>query len=42
MTYLLDGKEYEIVVPPEENYFGNNNFYYKCFIAVKESSNDPD
>lgn len=39
---VIDGKEYEIVVPPEENYFGNNNFYYKCFIAVKESSNDPD
>lgn len=39
---LLDGKEYEIVVPPEDNMFGPNNFYYKCFIAVKETSNDPD
>ena len=37
-----DGKEYEIVVPPEDNYFGDNNFYYKCFIAVKEVANDPD
>ena len=34
--------EYEIVVPPEDNYFEDKNFYYKCFIAVKEVSNDPD
>lgn len=39
---LIDGKEYEIVVPPEDNYFEGKNFYYKCFIAVKETSNDPD
>ena len=39
---LKDGKEYEIVVPPEDNYFEDKNFYYKCFIAVKEISNDPD
>lgn len=39
---LKDGKEYEIVVPPEDNYFEDKNFYYKCFIAVKETSNDPD
>lgn len=37
-----DGKEYEIVVPPEDNMFDGLNFYYKCFIAVKEDSNDPD
>lgn len=39
---LKDGKEYEIIVPPEDNYFEDKNFYYKCFIAVKEISNDPD
>lgn len=39
---LKDGKEYEIVVPPEDNYFEDKNFYYKCFIAVKEICNDPD
>lgn len=39
---LQDKKEYEIVVPPEDNYFDGINFYYKCFIAVKEGSNDPD
>lgn len=39
---LKDGKEYEIIVPPEDNYFEDKNFYYKCFIAVKETSNDPD
>lgn len=39
---LLDGKDYEIVVPPEDNQFDGKNFYYKCFIAVKEDSNDPD
>lgn len=38
----IDGKEYEIVVPPEDNYFDGLNFYYKCFIAVKEVFNDPD
>lgn len=37
-----DGKEYEIVVPPEDNIFDGRNYYYKCFIAVKEISNDPD
>ena len=37
-----DGKDYEIVVPPEDNYFDGINFYYKCFIAVKEKDNDPD
>lgn len=37
-----DGKDYEIVVPPEDNYFDGINFYYKCFIAVKEEDNDPD
>lgn len=39
---LNDCKEYEIVIPPEDNYFEGKNFYYKCFIAVKETSNDPD
>lgn len=39
---IQDGKDYEIVVPPEDNYFEGKNFYYKCFIAVKEVSNDPD
>ena len=37
-----DGKDYEIVVPPEDNYFDGINFDYKCFIAVKEKDNDPD
>lgn len=37
-----DGKDYEIVVPPEDNFFDGINFYYKCFIAVKEEDNDPD
>lgn len=37
---LQDKQEYEIVVPPEDNYFDNKNFYYKCFIAVKEVQND--
>lgn len=39
---LIDKKEYEIVIPPDDNYFEGKNFYYKCFIAVKESANDPD
>ena len=39
---LKDGKEYQIVVPPEDNYFEDKNFYYKCFIAGKEICNDPD
>lgn len=39
---LIDGKEYEVVIPPEDNFFEGKNFYYKCFIAVKETSNDPD
>lgn len=38
----IDKKEYEIVIPPDDNYFEGKNFYYKCFIAVKESANDPD
>ena len=43
MTHVdQDGKDYEIVVPPEDNYFDGINFYYKCFIAVKEKDNDPD
>lgn len=39
---IKDGKDYEIVVPPEDNYFNDINFYYKCFIAVKEVQNDSD
>lgn len=39
---ILDGKDYEIVVPPDDNYFQGISFYYKCYIAVKEESNDPD
>lgn len=39
---VLDKKEYEIVVPPEDNYFDGINFYYKCFIALKEVQNDFD
>ena len=39
---VKDGKEYEIVVPPEDNYFDDINFYYKCFIALKEEQNDAD
>lgn len=38
----LDGKQYEIVVPPIDNDFEGKNFYYKCYIAVKETQNDPD
>lgn len=37
---VSDGKEYEIVVPPEDNLFGGINFYYKCFIASKEINDD--
>lgn len=35
---LSDGKEYEIVVPPDDNLFGGINFYYKCYIAIKEEN----
>lgn len=37
---LQDGHEYEIVVPPVDNYFDGINFYYKCFIALKEVQNN--
>lgn len=33
---LNDGKEYEIVIPPDDNYFDGINFYYKCYVALKE------
>lgn len=39
---VKNNKEYEIVVPPEDNYFEDKNFYYKCFIALKEVQNDLD
>lgn len=40
---LQDSNEYEIVAPPEDNYFDGINFYYKCFIALKEvQKNDTD
>ena len=39
---IKDNKEYEIVVPPEDNYFEDKNFDYKCFIALKEVQNDLD
>lgn len=37
---LKDGNEYEIVVPPVDNHFDDINFYYKCFIALKEVQNN--
>lgn len=37
---LKDGQEYEIVAPPEDNYFDDINFYHKCFIALKEVQKD--
>lgn len=37
---LQDGHEYEIIVPPVDNYFDGINFYYKCFIALKEVQNN--